>query len=122
MIGNLPPMLPHVKAGKLRALAVTTAKRYQGLPEVPTVAESGLAATRLSRGSDCSRRRARRKEIVSRLNREVNAIIAQPEIRERLLAIGMEPMPGTPEDFTTRQANDIAKWKKVVAESGAKVD
>ena len=122
MIGNLPPMLPHVKAGKLRALAVTTAKRYPGLPDVPTVAESGLAGYETVAWFGLFAPAGTPREIVVRLNKEVNAIIAQPEIRERLLAIGMEPMPGTPEDFAARQAADIAKWKRVVAESGAKVD
>ena len=122
MIGNLPPMLPHVKAGKLRALAVTTAKRYPGLPEVPTVAESGLAGYETVAWFGLFAPAGTPRDIVVRLNREVNAIIAQPEIRERLLAIGMEPMPGTPEDFTARQTSDIAKWKKVVAESGARID
>jgi tripartite-type tricarboxylate transporter receptor subunit TctC len=122
MIGNLPPMLPHVKAGRLRALAVTTAKRYPGLPDVPTVAESGLAGYETVAWFGLFAPAGTPRDVVVRLNKEVNAIIAQPEIRERLLAIGMEPMPGTPEDFTSRQANDIAKWKKVVAESGAKVD
>jgi tripartite-type tricarboxylate transporter receptor subunit TctC len=122
MIGNLPPMLPHVKAGKLRALAVTTSKRHPGLPEVPTVAESGLAGYETVAWFGLFAPAGTPKEIVQRLNREVNAILALPEIRERLLGLGMEPMPGTPEDFTARQAADIAKWKKVVADSGAKVD
>jgi tripartite-type tricarboxylate transporter receptor subunit TctC len=122
MIGNLPPMLPHVKAGKLRALAVTTAKRYPGLPEVPTVAESGLAGFETVAWFGLFAPAGTPKEIVGRLNREVNAIVSQPELRERLLGLGMEPALGSPEDFTARQAADIAKWKKVVAESGAKID
>ncbi|MEO8134332.1 MAG: hypothetical protein ABI831_10175 [Betaproteobacteria bacterium] len=60
--------------------------------------------------------------ILGRLNREVNAIAGQAEMRERLLALGMEPAIGSPEEYTARQASDIAKWKKVVAESGAKID
>jgi tripartite-type tricarboxylate transporter receptor subunit TctC len=122
MIGNMPPMLPHVKAGKLRALAVTTAHRYPGLPDVPTVAESGLAGYETVAWFGLFAPAGTPKEIVQRMNREVNAIVALPDIRERLLGLGMEPMPGTPEDFTVRQAADIAKWKKVVADSGAKVD
>jgi len=122
MIGNLPPMLGHVKSGKLRALAVTTAKRYPGLPDVPTVAESGLAGFETVAWFGLFAPAGTPKDIVARLNKEVNAIIALPDIRERLLAIGMEPMPGTPDDFAARQTSDIAKWKKVVAESGAKVD
>ena len=122
MIGNLPPMLPHVKAGKLRALAVTTAKRYPGLAEVPTVAESGLAGFETVAWFGLFAPAGTPKDIVNRLNREVNAIITQPDVRERLLGIGMEPSPGTPEEYGARQARDIAKWKKVVAESGAKID
>lgn len=106
-------------ARKLRALAVTTVKRYPGLPEVPTVAESGLAGFETVAWFGLF---APPKDIVSRLNREVNAIVPQPEVRERLLGLGMEPALGTPEDYTARQAADIAKWKKVVAESGAKID
>ena len=122
MIGNLPPMLQHVKSGKLRALAVTTLKRYPGLPEVPTVAESGLPGFETVAWFGLFAPAGTPKDIVARLNREVNAIVAQPEVRERLLGLGMEPALGTPEDYTARQAADIAKWKKVVAESGAKID
>jgi tripartite-type tricarboxylate transporter receptor subunit TctC len=122
MIGNMPPMLPHVKAGKLRALAVTTAHRYPGLPDVPTVAESGLAGYETVAWFGLFAPAGTPKDIVQRLNREVNAIVASSEIRDKLLGLGMEPMPGSPEDFTARQAADIAKWKKVVADSGAKID
>ena len=122
MVGNMPPMLPHVKAGKLRALAVTTSKRYPGLPDVPTVAESGLAGYETVAWFGLFAPAGTPKDIVQRLNREVNAIVASGEIRDKLLGLGMEPVPGTPEDFTARQAADIAKWKKVVADSGAKVD
>ena len=122
MIGNMPPMLPHVKAGKLRALAVTTSRRYPGLADVPTVAESGLAGYETLAWFGLFAPAGTPKAIVARLNREVNAIVAQADIRERLLGFGMEPVPGTPEDFAARQAADIAKWKKVVADSGAKVD
>ena len=122
MIGNLPPMLPHVKAGKLRALGVTTSKRYPGLPDVPTVAESGLRGFETVAWFGLFAPAGTPREIVVRLNREVNAIIAKPEIRDRLLGIGMEPSPGTSEEYATRQASDIAKWKKVVAESGARID
>lgn len=122
MIGNLPPMLPHVKGGKLRALAVTTTKRYPGLPDVPTVAESGLAGFETVAWFGLFAPAGTPKEIVARLNREVNTIIARPDVREKLLAMGMEPSPGTPEEYGARQASDIAKWKKVVAESGARID
>jgi tripartite-type tricarboxylate transporter receptor subunit TctC len=74
-------MLPHVKAGKLRALAVTTAKRYPGLPEVPTVAESGLAGYETVAWFGLFAPAGTPRDIVVRLNKEVNAIIAQPEIR-----------------------------------------
>lgn len=122
MIGNLPPMLPHVKSGKLRALAVTTSKRYSGLPDVPTIAESGLAGFETVAWFGLFAPAGTPRDIVQRLNREVNAIISKPEMRERLLGIGMEPTPGTPEEYGARQAADIAKWKKVVAESGARID
>ena len=122
MIGNLPPILPHVKSGKLRALAVTTSKRHPGLPDVPTVAESGLAGFETVAWFGLFAPAGTPRDVVTRLNREVNAIIARPEIREKLLAMGMEPTPGTPEDYGARQARDIAKWKKVVAESGARID
>jgi tripartite-type tricarboxylate transporter receptor subunit TctC len=121
-IGNLPPILSHVKSGKLRALAVTTARRHPGLPEVPTVAESGLAGYETVAWFGLFAPAGTPREVVRRLNREINAILAQPEIRERLLGIGMEPTPGSPEDFTARQTADIAKWRKVVADSGARVD
>ena len=122
MIGNLPPMLPHVKAGKLRALAVTTLKRYPGLSDIPTVAESGLAGFETVAWFGLFAPAGTPKEIVARLNREVNTIAAQPDTRERLLALGMEPALGSPEDYTARQLADIAKWNKVVTASGATID
>lgn len=122
MIANLSPMLPHAKAGRIRALAVTTSTRYAGLPEVPTVAESGLPGYETVAWFGLFAPAGTPREVVVRLNREVNAILAEPDVRERLLAIGLEPKPGSPDDFASRQTADIAKWKKVVADSGAKVD
>ena len=123
MFDNLPSSLPQIKAGKLRALAVTSARRARR--RCPTCRRSpnpGCRASRRRRGSACSRRPARRRPIIAKLNAEVAKWLATPEAKEKLLAQGANAAGGTPEDFAQHIAAETAKWQKVVKESGAKVD
>ncbi|MGB7541641.1 MAG: tripartite tricarboxylate transporter substrate binding protein [Burkholderiales bacterium] len=122
MWDNLPSSMAFIKSGKLRALAVTTATRFPALPDVPTMQEAGVAGYEASAWFGIVAPRATPKEIVNRLNSEVNKALALPDVKERLMQQGAEPAPWTPEQFGAFIQNEIAKWAKVVKASGAKVD
>jgi tripartite-type tricarboxylate transporter receptor subunit TctC len=118
---NLPPSLPHIRAGKLRALAVTTATRSEALPEVPTVAEtvpgyeaSAFFGMAVPKGSP--------PEIVDKLNKEVNAALADPNIKARLAELGGILIPGSPADFGKVVAEETEKWAKVIKAGGVALE
>ena len=121
-IGNLPPVLPQIKAGKLRALGVTTLARSAELPDVPTISEAGLPGYETVAWFGVFAPAATPRAVVMRLNGEINRIVATPEFRETLSRLGTVPAPGTPESYSTRIAADVAKWKRVVADGNIKVD
>ena len=114
--------LPHVKAGRLRALAITSARRSLAAPELPTVAESGVAGYESSTWFALLAPAGTPREIVARLNSTVAAIGQTPEIRDRLVAQGAEPLGGTPEQVAAFVRSEIEKWGKVVAASGARAE
>jgi tripartite-type tricarboxylate transporter receptor subunit TctC len=118
---NMPSIIEHIRAGSLRALAVTTAARSPQLPEVPTVAETvpGYEASALF-GMGAPKKTP--PEIVEKLNREINAVLAEPEMKKRLIELGGEPLIGTPDAFGAAIAAETQKWEKVVTFSGAKVE
>ena len=123
MFDNLPSSLALIKAGKLRALAVTSAQRSSALPDVPTVAEAGLPGFEASSWFGLLAPAGTPKEIVAKLNGEVAKWLATPDAKEKLAAQGAIANTGlTPDDFTRHIATETAKWQKVVKESGAKVD
>ena len=122
MFDNLPPSLPQIKAGKLRALAVTSVTRAPALPDVPTVAESGLPGFEASSWFGILAPAGTPPDIIARLNAEIGKWLASPEAKEKLLALGANAAGGSPEDFAKHIAAETAKWQKVVKESGAKVD
>jgi tripartite-type tricarboxylate transporter receptor subunit TctC len=113
--------LAHVKAGKLRALAVSTSKRAAAAPEIPTLTESGVpfdAAAWIAMLAPANTPR----EIVARVNAELNKGLSSPETRDRIIGLGSDPVGGTPEDFGATLKSEITRWAKVVKDSGAKVD
>ncbi|MFO1281666.1 MAG: tripartite tricarboxylate transporter substrate binding protein [Burkholderiales bacterium] len=120
-IDSMAALLPSIKAGSLRALAVTTLERSPNLPDVPTLADT-LAGFDASPMNYLSVRGGTPKEIVERINREVNAVLAMPAIRERLLAIGVVATPSTPEEIAAQVRSEQVKWKRVIEVSGAKAE
>jgi tripartite-type tricarboxylate transporter receptor subunit TctC len=119
---NMPPAVPLVKAGKLRALAVTTRTRSPLMPDVPTVAESGLAGYETVAWFGVLAPAGTPREIVNRLSAEIAKIARSPEMRERLTSLGAEPVGSTPEEFAAVIARDIAKWTTLAMSVGIKVD
>ena len=110
---NLPSSIQHIKAGKLRALAVTTAKRSDELPDVPTVAET-VPGYEASAFFGFGVPHGTPKEIVDRLNAEINLALKDPAIIAKLKDLGGTPIPGSPADFGKLVADETAKWEKVV--------
>lgn len=122
MWDNLPSSMAFIKSGKLRALAVTSAKRFPALPDLPTMQEAGVPGYEATAWFGIVAPKATPRPIVERLNAEVNKALALPEVKQRLLQQGAEAAPGSPEDFAAFIHNEVAKWAKVVKASGAKVD
>jgi tripartite-type tricarboxylate transporter receptor subunit TctC len=119
--GSLPPTIEHIRAGKLRMLAVTTASRFETLPDVPTVAEF-VPGFEASQWFAVGLRKSTQAEIVDRLNKEINAILADPEMRARLADLGTTVSAGSAADFGKFITEETEKWAKVVKISGAKAD
>jgi tripartite-type tricarboxylate transporter receptor subunit TctC len=119
---NAPNALPHVRAGKLRALAVTTAARSTFAPELPTVAESGVPGYEITAWFGLVAPAGTPRDIIAKLNAEAQRFIALAETRDRFTKAGVEPVGGTVDHFHQHVRTEVAKWAKVVKDSGAKVD
>jgi tripartite-type tricarboxylate transporter receptor subunit TctC len=119
---NTPNVLPHVKGGKVKAIAVTSAKRSELAPEVPTVIESGVPGYEVNVWFGVVIPASTPRDIVTKLNGEINKIIAMPDVRQRFTNGGVTPVGGTAEQFTEHLRNEVAKWGKVVKATGARVE
>ena len=122
MFDNLANSMPQVKAGKLKALAVTTAKRSSLVPDLPTLTEAGVPNFDIYTWFGLLAPAGTPKDIIAKWNAELVKILGTPEVKERLLAQGAEPAPGTPEQFAALIKSEIPKYAKIVKDSGAKVD
>jgi len=125
MFDNLPSALPHIRSGKLKAIAVTSATRSEALPELPTVAESGLPALKGFEASSWFGLLApasQPADQVARVQREAARALAMPLIKERLASQGAVAGGGSSAEFAALIASETAKWAKVVKASGAQVD
>ena len=119
---NLPSSINQIRAGKIRALAVTTAKRWPGAPEIPTMAEAGVPGYEASAWFGLLAPANTPKPIVELLQRHVAAILRQPEVEKMLLEQGAEAVGNTPDEFTRLIAAELQKWTKVVAATGVKLE
>jgi tripartite-type tricarboxylate transporter receptor subunit TctC len=123
MFDNLPSSMPHIKAGKLKALAVTSAARSEALPEIPTIAEAGpVKGYEASSWFGLLAPAGTPADIVSRVQQETAKALANPAIKERLQSQGAIPSGNTPAEFARLIDSEIRKWAAVVKASGAKVD
>lgn len=122
MFDNMPSSLPLVKEGKLRALGVTSARRSAAAPDIPTIAEQGLPGFEAVSWFALFGPANMPKAVTDKLQAEVSRIIKSPEISKKLLEIGLEPAGGSAGELAAYQKAEIAKWAKVVKDSGATVD
>ena len=117
---SIPSVLPHVKSGKLRALAVSTAKRTASAPDVPTVAESGYPGFEYSNWNALFAPAGTPQQHVRKINAQVVAALKDPVVAQRLTLQGADPAPGTPEELGKYMRNDHERWKKVISSAGIK--
>jgi tripartite-type tricarboxylate transporter receptor subunit TctC len=116
--GAIGASLPYVRDGKLRALAVTGARRVPALPDVPTLSESGLAGYEATLWVAIMMPAGSPPAVIARLNREIHAVLAEPGVKEALAAQAVQIDPSTPDAVTERTRRDIDKWRKLAAEAG----
>ncbi|MGZ8153669.1 MAG: Bug family tripartite tricarboxylate transporter substrate binding protein [Burkholderiales bacterium] len=122
ILGEPASLVGHIKAGKVRAIAVTSGRRSLSLPELPTVADSGVPGYDVTSWNGMLAPAGTPAEIVRRLNAEYNKIITEPEMHKRMIANGYEPVGGPPEKFGEHIRAEIAKWGPVVKRANVKVD
>jgi tripartite-type tricarboxylate transporter receptor subunit TctC len=122
MFATSASVIPYMKAGRVRALAVTTAQRSPSVPELPTVSEAGLAGFEATTWHGVVVPAATPAPLVQKLNQDINAALKEKDLNERLAGLGAEVLTGTPRDFQDYIAHEIPKWSKVVRDSGAKAD
>jgi tripartite-type tricarboxylate transporter receptor subunit TctC len=120
--GTMLNVLPQVKAGKLRGLAVTSAKRSPALPELPTIAESGVPGYEVNAWYGVLAPAGTARDIVVKLNSEITAILRLAEVQARLASEGAEIVGGTPEQFASHIKTEVVKWAKVVSAARMAVD
>jgi tripartite-type tricarboxylate transporter receptor subunit TctC len=122
LFDNIVSALPHVRDGKLKALAVTSARRSPLVPDVPTVSESGLPGFVSDTYFGVFAPAQTSPDVIARTNTAINKILAAPDFQERLATLGAQAAGGTPEQFAAIVKSETAKWSKVVKESGASAE
>jgi tripartite-type tricarboxylate transporter receptor subunit TctC len=120
LLSGIPNVMPQVKAGKIRPLAVSTAKRSPFMPDIPTIAESGVPGYSVVLWWGLFAPGGTNRAVIDRLNQEVGRILQSSEMRERLAAEGAEPAPSTPEALATLVREEIQTWRRVAREAGIK--
>ena len=122
MFSNLLTSMPHVRNGRLRALAISTAKRSPQAPDLPTVAESGIAGFDVTPWYGALGPANLPPALKTLLHNEITAIVKSPELRERFVTQGVDLSSSTPQEFAALIQSEVPRWRKIVLDSGAKVD
>ena len=122
MFDNMPSVIPHVRSGKLRAIAISTAKRSPELPDVPTIAEAGVPGYEAVSWFGLFAPAATPKPVLDKLSTALSKVLANPEVQKKISAQGGETVNETPAQFAAFIRSETTKWGKVVKESGATVD
>ena len=115
-------MLPHAKAGRIRALAMASEKRYAAAPELPTISESAVPGYASGSWVGFLAPAGTPRDVVAKLGREIMGIVNRPDVRERFIQIGIEPVGNSPAEFAAFLKNEVAKWEKVIRTANVKVD
>jgi tripartite-type tricarboxylate transporter receptor subunit TctC len=115
-------VMPHVRAGKLRALGVTSLKRAPGLPDVPTIAEAGVAGYETIQWSGILAPARTPQVIVTRLNAEIDRLLKRDDVRLQLGRLGVDPAGGSPGQFAAYLRAEIPKWARVIKDAGLRID
>jgi tripartite-type tricarboxylate transporter receptor subunit TctC len=121
-MSSIQPAIPMLKAGRVKALGVTSAKRIAGLPDVPTISETGLPGYEVTNWYGVMVPAGVPKDVLAKLHGELARILKLPDVQQRFQAEGGDTTPDTPEQFAAFIKTEIAKWDKAVRESGAKID
>jgi tripartite-type tricarboxylate transporter receptor subunit TctC len=122
MLAVMQPLQPQIQAGKLRALAVTTAKRFPLLPDLPTIAEAGYPGFEALAWNGVLVPAGTPAPVIARLNAEINAVLKQPDVVQKMHAAGFDLVGGTPDDFAALIRSEADKWAPVVKKIGARID
>src|SRR5437867_3651389 len=122
MFDNIPSSLPHIKSGKLHAIATTGAKRDPALPDLPTVAEAGVPGYESGVWFGISVPAGTPRDVINRLNAATVQVTKAPEFIKRMTDLGYNIIPGTPEDMASMLKAELARWAPIVKASGAKID
>jgi len=122
IVGNVPALLPHVQSGKLRALAVTTARRSVALPDVPTLDEAGLKGFDMGTWFGVLAPAATPREVLARLGADMNRIIESPQFRRKMEEIGAEPIGGSPEQMARQIRDDTDRFARLVKDAKVALD
>ncbi|MEO7405104.1 MAG: tripartite tricarboxylate transporter substrate binding protein [Burkholderiales bacterium] len=122
LFDNLPNVIQHIRAGKMRALAVTTTQRTSMAPDVPTMIEAGVPGYEMTAWFGIVAPAGTPPDIIAKLNAEANKMLTAPDIRDRFTKAGVDPVGGTSADFGRHLQTEVVKWAKVVKDAGMKVE
>jgi tripartite-type tricarboxylate transporter receptor subunit TctC len=117
-----PPTLPHIKSGKIKALAVSSAKRISALPQTPAISEAGFADFDVAARYGFFAPARTPHAVITRLNRDLRAILEMPDVRERLTALGLETIGSTPEQHAAQIKSEFARWTPIIKATGMRLD